>query len=261
MPLLEVDGLTRRFGGLIAVNEVSLSVEAGEIRGLIGPNGAGKDHSVQPGQRHPPATGRTGAFRGPATSPGADARAGAPRTGADVPACAVVSDVHRAEQCAGRAACACPSGFWAGLFDPPGVAPAQRRTASSRRMRSFAFVGLERAREGTGGQPAARLQAHPAGGHRPGAEAAAAAAGRTGRRHEPRRCRPHDGAGAQPARPQGITVVLVEHNIRAVMNVCDRISVLSLGRMIAEGSPPEVVAATPSVIEAYLGVADDDDAA
>ncbi|MEA2739007.1 MAG: branched-chain amino acid transport system ATP-binding protein, partial [Acetobacteraceae bacterium] len=42
MPLLEVEGLTRRFGGLIAVNEVSLSVELGEIRGLIGPNGAGK---------------------------------------------------------------------------------------------------------------------------------------------------------------------------------------------------------------------------
>ncbi|MFI4982774.1 MAG: ATP-binding cassette domain-containing protein, partial [Nevskiales bacterium] len=42
MPLLEISDLTRRFGGLVAVNGVTLSVEAGEIRGLIGPNGAGK---------------------------------------------------------------------------------------------------------------------------------------------------------------------------------------------------------------------------
>ena len=56
---------------------------------------------------------------------------------------------------------------------------------------------------------------------------------------------------------RGTTVVLVEHNMRAVMNTCDRISVLQFGRKIAEG-PPEEVAADQAVIDAYLGVLDDD---
>ena len=55
---------------------------------------------------------------------------------------------------------------------------------------------------------------------------------------------------------QGITVVLVEHNMKAVMDVCDRISVLQFGRLIAEGPPQEIVR-NQAVIEAYLGVYDD----
>jgi branched-chain amino acid transport system ATP-binding protein len=55
---------------------------------------------------------------------------------------------------------------------------------------------------------------------------------------------------------RGITSVVVEHNIRAVTGLCDRVAVLDYGRKIAEGSPKEVVE-NPEVIEAYLGVEED----
>jgi ABC-type branched-subunit amino acid transport system ATPase component len=54
-------------------------------------------------------------------------------------------------------------------------------------------------------------------------------------------------------RAKGVTVVLVEHNIRAVMRICDRIAVLDAGKLISLGSPDEV-SSDPQVIEAYLGV-------
>jgi branched-chain amino acid transport system ATP-binding protein len=55
---------------------------------------------------------------------------------------------------------------------------------------------------------------------------------------------------------RGITCIIVEHNMRAVMNVCERIAVVNYGRKIAEGSPGEI-RENPAVIEAYLGVEED----
>jgi len=55
-------------------------------------------------------------------------------------------------------------------------------------------------------------------------------------------------------RDRGITILLVEHDMQAVMGLCDRITVVSFGEMLAEGSPAEI-RSNPAVIEAYLGTA------
>ncbi len=57
-------------------------------------------------------------------------------------------------------------------------------------------------------------------------------------------------------RDRGVTLLLVEHDMQAVMGLCDRITVLNFGRLLAEGSPAEI-RAHPEVIEAYLGASGD----
>ena len=253
--MLEVVGLTRRFGGLIAVNNVTLSVAQGEIRGLIGPNGAGKTtmFNLLTGVLRPTA----GLVRFEGTNITGESihrlvRRGNVRTyqlSQLFAGFTVYRNVLSALHVHAR------SGFWAGLLELPAV-HRQNDALAERALEIIRFVGLNGREEDIAGN-----LSH---GHKRLLQVAVGLAPtpRLLLLDEPVAGLLHEdvdrmmGLVQRLRDTQGITVVLVEHNMQAVMQVCDRITVLQFGAVIAEGTPVEI-AADPRVIEAYLGVFQD----
>lgn len=247
--VLEIDGLGKSFGGLAAVDDVTLSVRAGEVVGLIGPNGSGKTTllNLVTGVERPD-RGRIACAGRDITDAGAVAvaRGGIARTYQNAP---ILPDVSVLESVA-TARCGGPdAGFLTALsggvgplrraereavtiLDDLGLMdiahlPAATLTHGQRRQ-----VDLARA---LALQPTLLLLDEPAAGL--SAAEQAVLAGRL-----------------RALARAGTTVLVVDHNMPFLLPLADRLLCLDAGRLIAEGSP-DAVRCDPGVVEAYLGTA------
>ena len=255
--LLDMRNVTMSFGGVTALRDVSFSVRAGEILGLIGPNGAGKTtlfHVVTAMIRG--ASGEV-VFRGERIGGLAThriTRRGVGRTFQNIrlfPEMTARENVMVGRHTRSRA------GVWRSVFRTPG----QREEEELVRRKTdelLALVGLR-------GQEDVVASALPYGYQRR-LEIARALAG------EPKLLLLDEPvAGMNESETQeihrlirkirdlGVTVILIEHDMSLVMQVCDRLVVLHFGEKIAEGTPEEI-RNNPDVIAAYLGREEEDDA-
>jgi ABC-type branched-subunit amino acid transport system ATPase component len=245
--VLATDGVTKRFAGLTAVDGVDLSVAAGEIRGIVGPNGAGKTtlFNLVSGL-YPVTTGRIRLNGADVThaAPHARARAGLGRT-YQTPL--VFADLTLFDNVAVGGACRRPPSVREALV---GGADA-RRAAMGDVQALLEFCRLPLALDRAGGALSfaeqKRLEIARALNGRPDVLLLDEPAAGLNRSEIDALTRL-----IAAIRERGVTVCLIEHNMRMVMGLCDGVTVLDFGKVIADGVP-DVVRRDRRVIEAYLG--------
>ena len=252
--ILEVRDLTRRFGGLVAVNQVSFAVQAGEIFGLIGPNGAGKTtcFNLLTGLIQPTSGSIWHQGDNIARSrPFQIAQRGIARTFQNI---RLFGDLTALENVMIAQHVHTRSGLFQGVMQLP-PAPQEERQIRETARELLQLVGLgDRATEQASNfaygdqrrleiaralalQPSVLLLDEPAAGMNP---------------NEKQQLSDF----IRHIRDQfHLTVLLIEHHVPLVMGLCDRIAVLDFGQLIALGDPADV-RNDPAVIAAYLGTED-----
>ena len=250
MALIELVGLRKQFGGLVAVNDLDLSIEPGEIRGLIGPNGSGKTTLLNLISGFLRPTRGKIIWKGhdiSRLSPNAIAKKGIART-------FQLTTLFKSMTALENVVVAVHLRTEVGLFEQfLGTAKTREKgkVANRKAMDLLEMMGIAHVKDEIAGElphgyqrslgiaialatePKLLLLDEPVTGMNPVETKATM-----------------DRIRTLPSK--GVTVLLVEHNMKAIMSNCETITVLNFGKKIAEGQPEEITK-DKNVIEAYLG--------